>query len=174
MTAVPDAGKQGSGGRGSTQQRYRKSSGHTWGVSRTGTRPRGDLARNSGDLLSLGWLNSGTSSSTPLYSAAIRTLKARKFAGFVQSFCFAGGGDKKGEERFRTSGSVQMLCGCAVGCFSLTLTRITQPSLSHTQHKTYTKKGDAHGAQRNLRTRAWCAHMGEVIRDRGQGCSNAR
>ena len=60
----------------------------TLGVSRTGTRPSGDLAKNSGDLLSLAWLNSGTSISTQLYSAAIRALKARKLAGFVQSFCF--------------------------------------------------------------------------------------
>lgn len=67
----------------------------TWGVSRTGTRPRGDFARNSGDLLSVGWLNSGTSIATPLYSAAIRTLKARKLAGFVQSFC----GDREARNR---------------------------------------------------------------------------
>jgi len=47
-------------------------------VSSTGTLPMGDLLRNSGVKLSVPILKSGMSSSTPLYSAAIRILKARK------------------------------------------------------------------------------------------------
>jgi hypothetical protein len=54
-------------------------------VSKTGTFPEGLLARNAGVLLSPN-LNSGILIATPLYSAAIKILKARKFPPSTRRF----------------------------------------------------------------------------------------